>query len=175
MAGRHSPEFRKGMTTFYRANRGASLEQARKYAKKLGYEEYSKAAHDRYRKEAGGKTQRVQAQKASAGELEAPERCWMDLTTGKFFTDFALGKPGTKVAIFDLCGHGQHKSSLSSGKERLRKAPIGRKVGSLIHKSGGTDVAKKCASGGHALLAQADDAEGKATVNPDPLPRQAGG
>jgi hypothetical protein len=94
------PEFSREMTKFYKDNKGASFEQARKHAAKLGYDEFSKGAHDRYRKEAGGKTQRAKARKAPAGGSKAPERCWMDLTTGKFCTDFDSGKPGTEVAIY---------------------------------------------------------------------------
>ncbi len=100
MAGRHSPEFKREITKFYRNNKGASLEQARKQAKKLGYDAFSQAAHDRYRQEAGGKTQGAKARKAPTGEPKAPERCWMDLKTGQFHTDFDSGKPGTQVAIY---------------------------------------------------------------------------
>ena len=100
MAKRHTPEFSREMTEFYKENKDASLEKARKYAARQGYPEFSKGAHDHYRKKAEGKRLRTNRRKAAAGELEAPERCWMDLSTGKFCTDFELGKPGTQVAIY---------------------------------------------------------------------------
>ena len=49
---------------------------------------------------------RTNRRKAAAGELEAPERCWMDLSTGRFCTDFELGKPGTQVAIYQRVATG---------------------------------------------------------------------
>ena len=106
MARRHSPEFSRAMTEFYKNKKGASFEQAKKHAAKLGYDEFSKAAHERYRNEAGNKAPRAKAPKAPAGEPEAPERCWMELKTRKFYTDFESGKPGTEVAIYDRVAKG---------------------------------------------------------------------
>ena len=100
MSKKHTSEFSQEMTEFYKANKDASLEKARKHAARLGYPEFSKGAHDQFRKKAGGKIQHTKRRKAAAGEPEAPERCWMDLSTGKFCTDFELGKPGTQVAIY---------------------------------------------------------------------------
>lgn len=101
MARRHTPEFSREMTRFYKAKKDASFEQARKHAAKHGYDAFSKSAHARYRKEAGNKAQRARAPKAPVGEPQAPERAWMDLSTGKFYTDFESGKPGTQVAIYE--------------------------------------------------------------------------
>jgi len=106
MAKRHSPEFGRQMAKFYTANKDASLEKARKHAAKLGYPEFSKGAHDEYRKKAGLNTRRTNTRKAAAAELEIPERCWRDLSTGEFCTDFDLGKPGTRVAIYKLVATG---------------------------------------------------------------------
>ncbi len=106
MAKRHTPEFSQEMTKFYIANKDASLEKASKHAAKLGYPEFSKGAHDEYRKKAEGKRLRTNRRKAAAGEPEAPERCWMDLSTGRFCTDFELGKPGTQVAIYQRVATG---------------------------------------------------------------------
>ncbi len=52
MAKQHSSEFIGEMARFYKAHKDASLEQARKRAKQLGYDAFSKTAHDRFRKEA---------------------------------------------------------------------------------------------------------------------------
>ncbi len=106
MAKYHTPEFRREMAKFYKANKDASLQQARKQAKKLGYDSFSKGAHDHYREEAGSKTKRTRAPKPPAGKRQAPDRCWMDLKTGKVCTDFAAGKPGTEVAIYKRVGMG---------------------------------------------------------------------
>ena len=106
MAKRHTPEFSREMAKFYRANKDASLEKARKHAAKLGYPEFSKGAHDAYRSKAGVKTPRTKTRKAAASKLEIPERCWRDLKTGEFCTDFDLGKPGTQVAIYKLVATG---------------------------------------------------------------------
>jgi hypothetical protein len=100
MAKKHTPEFSQKMTGFYRANKDASLEKARKHAAGLGYPEFSEGAHDLYRKKARVKTQPSKKRKAAAGTPEAPKQCWMDLSTGKFCTDFGRGKPGTQVAIY---------------------------------------------------------------------------
>jgi hypothetical protein len=100
MSKKHTPEFSRKMTEFYTAHKEVSLEKARKHAAKLGYDEFSKGAHDQYRKKAGGKAPRSKRRKAAAGIPEAPKRCWMDLSTGKFRTDFGRGKPGTQVAIY---------------------------------------------------------------------------
>jgi hypothetical protein len=94
------------MAKFYRSNKNASFEQARKHAAKLGYDAFSKSAHDQYRKKAEGKRLRTNRRKAAAGEHEAPERCWMDLSTGRFCTDFDSGKPGTQVAIYQRVATG---------------------------------------------------------------------
>jgi hypothetical protein len=106
MAKKHTPEFSREMTKFYEANKDASLEKARKHAAQLGYPEYSEEAHDQYRKKAGGKSQRAKGHEAAAGIPKAPKRCWMDLSTGKFRTDFGLGKPGTHVAIYQRVATG---------------------------------------------------------------------
>jgi len=100
MAKKHTPEFSREMTEFYKANKDASLEKARKHAARLGYPEFSKGAHDQYRKKAGGKAQRIKGRKADTGIPKAPTRCWMDLSTGNVRTNFGLGKPGTHVAIY---------------------------------------------------------------------------
>ena len=106
MARRHTPEFSQAMAKFYRSNKDASLEKARKHAARLGYPEVSKGAHDEYRKKAGLNTRRTKTRKAAAAKLEVPDRCWMDLSTGKFCTDFDSGKPGTQVAIYQRVATG---------------------------------------------------------------------
>jgi hypothetical protein len=109
------------MTEFYKKNKSASFEQAKKQAAKLGYAEFSKGAHDRYRKTAGHKAQRAKAPKAPAGKQEAPERCWMDLSTGKFHTDFESGQPGTEVAIYDRVAKGTISLAYPRQKKSARK------------------------------------------------------
>lgn len=120
MARRHTREFSQAMTKFYKENKNAGLEKARKFAAKLGYPALSKGAHDQYRKKAGVKTQRTNRRKPAAGEPEAPKRCWMDLSTGKFCADFDLGKPGTKVAIYERVATGA--ISLAYPIRRKRRA-----------------------------------------------------
>ena len=92
--------------SFYKENKNASLEKASKHAARLGYPEFSKGAHDQYREKAGVNTRRTNTRKAAAAELEIPERCWRDLSTGEFCTDFDLGKPGTQGAIYKLVATG---------------------------------------------------------------------
>ena len=121
MAKYHTPEFRQEMARFYKANKDASLEQARKQAKKLGYDSFSKGAHDHYREEAGSKTKRTRAPKAPAGERQVPDRCWLDLKTGKFYTDFGSGKPGTEVAIYDRVAKGTISLAYPRQKKGSRK------------------------------------------------------
>jgi hypothetical protein len=94
------------MTEFYKKNRSASFELAKKQAAKLGYAEFSKSAHDRYRQAIGGTTQRARTRKGPAGKRQAPDRCWMDLKTRKFYTDFDAGRPGTEVAIYQRVAQG---------------------------------------------------------------------
>ena len=106
MARRHTREFSRAMAKFYKQNKDAGLEKARKHAARLGYPEFSKGAHDEYRKKVGLNTRRTNTRKAAAAELEIPERCWRDLSTGEFCTDFDLGKPGTQVAIYKLVATG---------------------------------------------------------------------
>jgi hypothetical protein len=121
MAKRHSPEFGRQMAKFYKQNKNAGLEKARKHAAKLGYPEFSKGAHDEYRKKVGVNTRRTKTRKAAAaGEPEAPKRCWRDLSTGKFCANFELGKPGTKVAIYEQVATGA--ISLSYPIRRKRRA-----------------------------------------------------
>ena len=121
MAKRHTPEFRREMAKFYRSNKNASFEQARKHAAKLGYDAFSKSAHDQYRKKAGGKARRTKRRRAAAGEPEAPKRCWLDLSTGRFYTDFGSGKPGTEVAIYDRVAKGTISLAYPRQKKGSRK------------------------------------------------------
>jgi hypothetical protein len=109
------------MRKFYNATKEASFEQAKKHAAKLGYAEFSKSAHDRYRKAAGNKAERAKAPKAPAGERQAPERCWLDLKTGKFYTNFESGKPGTEVAIYDRVAKGTMSLAYPRQKKGSRK------------------------------------------------------
>ncbi len=96
---KHSPDFQKGMIEFYKASPEASLDLAREHAKDLGYDTYSKNAHDRYRREA----------KRPAGELEIPEKVWMDAENGRFSTNFGVGTGGKKVAVFRKASVGRIK------------------------------------------------------------------
>jgi hypothetical protein len=121
MARRHTPEFNREMRKFYTAKKDASFEQAKKQAAKLGYDALSRGAHERYRKEAGAKTQHSKARKGPAGKRQAPDRCWMDLKTGKFCTDFGSGKPGTEVAIYDRVAKGTISLAYPRQKKGSRK------------------------------------------------------
>ena len=121
MAKRFSSEFKEAIKKFYKGNKEASLKQARKYATKFDYTEFSQAAHDRFRKEAGVKMQRAKAGKAPAGEQEPPDRVWMDLSAGKFYTDFDSGKPGTRVAIYDRIAMGNISLAYPPEKKGARK------------------------------------------------------
>jgi hypothetical protein len=121
MGKRHTPEFSREMIKFYKTKKNATIDQARNRAARLGYDDFSKAAHDRYRKEAVGKTQLGKAQRAPAGKRKVPDRCWMDLKTGKFYTDFAEGHPGTKVVIFDRVADGTISLAYPQEKKGSRK------------------------------------------------------
>jgi len=121
MARRHSPDFIRDMRKFYVAKKDASFEQAKKEAAKLGYAEFSKGAHERFRKEAGGTTERAKARKRPAGVRQAPDRCWLDLKTGKFATDFGSGKPGTEVAIYHRVAKGTIALAYPRQKKGARK------------------------------------------------------
>lgn len=121
MGRRHTPEFTREMIKFYKTKKNATIDQARNRAVRLGYDDFSKAAHDRFRKKAGGKTQRGKARKARAGKTEAPDRCWMDLSTGKFYTDFDEGQPGTNVAIYQRVAIGAIELAYPLQKKGSRK------------------------------------------------------
>ena len=121
VARRHTPEFNRDMRKFYTAKKDASFEQAKKEAAKLGYAEFSKGAHERFRKEARGTTERAKARKAPAGRRQAPDRCWLDLKTGKFYTNFESGKPGTEVAIYDRVAKGTMSLAYPRQKKGSRK------------------------------------------------------
>jgi hypothetical protein len=109
------------MTQYYKDHRNASFEQARKYAARQDYPEYSQASHERFLKKAGGRTQSADGRKTRGGKQESPERCWRDLETGKFFTDFKSSKPGMQVAIYDLVDTGTIDLSYASAKKRSRR------------------------------------------------------
>ena len=106
MSKKHSQEFVKEMTQFYRANKDASIEKAKKHASRFGYDNFSKGSHDRYRKMAEGQTRLTTRRRASAGKQKVPKRVWMDQNSGEFCTDFDAGKPGTQVAIYELVARG---------------------------------------------------------------------
>jgi hypothetical protein len=106
MGKKHSPEFVKKMTQFYRANKDASIEKAKKHASRFGYDSFSKGSHDRYRKMAAGHTQPTTRRRAPAGKQKVPKRVWLDQNSGEFFTDFDAGRPGTQVAIYELVARG---------------------------------------------------------------------
>ena len=130
MARRHTPDFNRDMRKFYTAKKDASFEQAKKKAAKLGYAEFSKGAHERCRKEARGTTQRTKARKAPAGKRQAPDRCWLDLRTGKFYTDFASGRPGMEVAIYHRVAKGTISLAYSRQKKGARKQGQAERSGS---------------------------------------------
>lgn len=129
MPKKHTPEFIKEMIKFYQTHKNASFAQARSHAGKFAHPEYGEATHERYREEARGKRQRAKAGKAPGGEKEVPPRCWRDLSTGRFYTDFAEGKPGTGVAIYDLVAKGTINLAYPPGEKGSRKAWRGRKSG----------------------------------------------
>ena len=106
MSKKHTPEFVKEMTNFYRANKDASIEKAKKHASRFGYDNFSKGSHDRYRKMAEGQTRLTTRRRASAGKQKVPKRVWMDQNSGEFCTEFDAGKPGTQVAIYELVARG---------------------------------------------------------------------
>lgn len=128
MAKPFSSSFKEAMKKFYRGNKDASLEQAKKRAAMLGYSEFSQAAHDRFRKGAGVKVQRAKAEKSPAGEHEAPRQVWMDFNCGEFNTDFASGKPGTEVAIYNRVAVGTINLDYPMGKNGSRRGHRGQRV-----------------------------------------------
>jgi hypothetical protein len=121
VAKQHSSEFIGEMARFYKAHKDANLEQARKRAKQLGYGAFSRSAHDRYRNEACGKTQRTEPPKAPARKGETPDRVWMDVSTGRFYEDPSSGKPGMKVAVYDRVAEGTISLAYPQNRKRSRK------------------------------------------------------
>jgi len=121
MAKRHNKQFVQDMRKYYKIKPNATLDQARNRAARLGYDNYSQAAHDRYRSMAAGKRQRGKARKATAGKQEVPAQVILDLRSGKFFTDPADGEPGMDVAIFRRESLGPIKLAYPKAKKRSRK------------------------------------------------------
>jgi hypothetical protein len=120
MAKRHTKQFVEDMLKLYKTKPNATLDQARNRAARLGYDNFSQAAHDRYRNMAAGKRQRGKARKAPAGKQEVPAQVIMDLRTRKVFTDWAEGEPGMEVAIFSRESMGPIKLAYPKAKKRSR-------------------------------------------------------
>ena len=72
-------------------------------------------------RKAGVKPQRAKARTARPGKLEIPDQVWLNVETGRYYSDFAQGAPGTQVAIFSRVAEGKIELAYPESKKRSRK------------------------------------------------------
>ena len=77
---------------------------------------------NRQSKSTKGKPQQSKGRKKPTGKRQPRERVWVDLKTKKLYNTLDEGKPGTRVAIYDLVDTGTINLAYASAKKRSRKA-----------------------------------------------------